>query len=292
MITTRTARQCGQADYGWLQARYTFSFGHYFDPKLLGYASLRVLNQEVLAPGAAFQPRTYPKVDILNVILDGEAEYRDSEGNHVQASAGEALLLSTQPGVSYSEHNISKDKPLTRMQLWLDACPQRENPLIQKLALNMGKQQLIASPDGTEGSLQLRQQVWLHHIVLAKGESANFQLHGPRAYLQSIHGQFHAITHHEEKAALTCGDGAFIRDEANITLVADSPLRALLIDLPVYREKMMSKKSAKKRQSVKPVVAKETTRATKNFGYEEMLSELEAIVADAETRLAEDEAAA
>lgn len=134
MITTRTARQCGQADYGWLQARYTFSFGHYFDPKLLGYASLRVLNQEVLAPGAAFQPRTYPKVDILNVILDGEAEYRDSEGNHVQASAGEVLLLSTQPGVSYSEHNLSKDKSLTRMQLWLDACPQRENPLIQKLA--------------------------------------------------------------------------------------------------------------------------------------------------------------
>lgn len=68
MITTRTAKQCGQADFGWLQARYTFSFGHYFDPKLLGYASLRVLNQEVLAPGASFQPRTYPKVDILNLI--------------------------------------------------------------------------------------------------------------------------------------------------------------------------------------------------------------------------------
>ncbi len=66
MITTRTARQCGQADYGWSQARYTFSFGHYFDPKLLGYASLRA-NQEVLAPGR-LQPRTYPKVDILNVI--------------------------------------------------------------------------------------------------------------------------------------------------------------------------------------------------------------------------------
>ena len=91
MITTRTARQCGQADYGWLQARYTFSFGHYFDPKLLGYASLRVLNQEVLAIGAAFQPRTYPKVDILNVILDGEAEYRgedDDAGIEHDAVAG------------------------------------------------------------------------------------------------------------------------------------------------------------------------------------------------------------
>lgn len=97
MITTRTARQCGQADYGWLQARYTFSFGHYFDPKLLGYASCVCLTGKCW-PSAAFQPRTYPKVDILNVILDGEAEYRDSEGNHVQASAGEALLLSTPAG--------------------------------------------------------------------------------------------------------------------------------------------------------------------------------------------------
>lgn len=132
MITTRTVKQCGQADYGWLQARYTFSFGHYFDPTLLGYASLRVLNQEVLAPGASFQPRTYPKVDILNLILDGEAEYRDSDGNHVQSKAGEALLLAAQPGISYSEHNLSKVKPLTRMQLWLDACPERENALVQK----------------------------------------------------------------------------------------------------------------------------------------------------------------
>lgn len=233
MITTRTAKQCGQADFGWLQARYTFSFGHYFDPKLLGYASLRVLNQEVLAPGASFQPRTYPKVDILNLILEGEAEYRDSEGNHVQAKAGEALLIATQPGVSYSEYNVSKEKSLTRMQIWLDACPERENPPVQKMTIADASQQLLASPDGNQGSLQLRQQVWLHHIELAKGEKLQLQLHGPRAYLQSIHGTVHAVTHCEDQEALTCGDGAFIRDEANITLVADTPLRALLIDLPV-----------------------------------------------------------
>lgn len=232
MITTRTAKQCGQADFGWLQARYTFSFGHYFDPKLLGYASLRVLNQEVLAPGASFQPRTYPKVDILNLILEGEAEYRDSEGHHVQVKAGEVLLIATQPGISYSEHNLSKDKSLTRMQLWLDACPERENAPVQKIAI-AGQQQLLASPDGQDESMQLRQQVWLHHIELDEGEQLSFQLHGPRAYLQSIHGRFHALTPQEEQKALTCGDGAFIRDEANITLVADTPLRALLVDLPV-----------------------------------------------------------
>lgn len=233
MITTRTAKQCGKADYGWLQARYTFSFGHYFDPKLLGYAPLRVLNQEVLAPGASFQPRSYPKVDILNLILEGEAEYRDSEGNHVQASAGEALLLSTQPGISYSEHNLRKDKSLTRIQLWLDACPNRENSPVQKIPLAATSRQLIASPDGSGRSLQLRQQIWIHHIEMEKGEQLSFRLHGSRAYLQSIHGTVHAVTSKEEKELLTCGDGAFIRDEADITLIADTPLRGLLIDLLV-----------------------------------------------------------
>lgn len=103
-------------------------------------------------------------MDILNLILDGEAEYRDSDGNHVQAKAGEALLLAAQPGISYSEHNLSKVKPLTRMQLWLDACPERENALVQKIPLSTAQQQLLASPDGEQNSLQLRQQVWVHHI--------------------------------------------------------------------------------------------------------------------------------
>lgn len=233
MITPRTVKQCGQADYGWLKARYTFSFGHYFDPKLLRYASLRALNQEVLAPGASFQPRTYPKVDILNLVLDGEAEYRNSDGDHIQARAGEAVLIATREGISYCEQNISKDRELTRLQLWLDACPDRENPPVQKILLSEGCHQLLASPDGEADSLILRQQVWIHHIELNQGEQMRFHLHGPRAYLQSIHGSVHATAQSAQKTALTCGDGAFISDEANITLVADSPLRALLIDLPV-----------------------------------------------------------
>jgi redox-sensitive bicupin YhaK (pirin superfamily) len=234
MITSRTAQECGKADYGWLQARYTFSFGHYFDPKLLGYASLRVLNQEVLAPGASFQPRTYPKVDVLNLILQGDAEYRDSEGNHAFAQQGEALLLSTQPGISYSEFNVSKEQELTRMQLWLDACPERENAAVQRVKMpENARYTLLASPDGAENSLQLRQQVWVHHVVLEPGETQTIKLHGPRAYLQSIHGGLNAVTGTQAKEALVCGDGAFIREEVSVTLMAETPLRALVIDLPV-----------------------------------------------------------
>ncbi|CCG88585.1 pirin family protein [Erwinia piriflorinigrans] len=234
MIDCRTAQQCGKADYGWLQGRYTFSFGHYFDPELLGYASLRVLNQEVLAPGGALQPRTYPKVDVLNLILQGTAEYRDSEGHHVQAQAGEVLLLATQPGVSYSEHNISKEHSLTRMQLWLDACPHQENARVQRLKLaDCQRYRLIASPDGSDDSLQLRQQVWIHQVILQPGEEYRLPLNGPRAYLQSIHGALTVIPLSQQQTILSCGDGAFLRDEPNITLVATSPLRVLVIDLPV-----------------------------------------------------------
>ncbi|NIF22579.1 MULTISPECIES: pirin family protein [Pantoea] len=233
MITTRSASACGQADFGWLQARYSFSFGHYFDPKLMGYASLRVLNQEVLAPGAAFQPRTYPNVDVLNLVLQGEAEYRDSEGNHWVARAGEALLLATQPGVSYSEHNLSKDVPLTRMQLWLTACPERENPLQQKIAIApQAVTQLLASPDGDQQSLQLRQQVWIHQLHLAAGESQQITIRGARAYLQSIHGQIE-VTASGAAEQLQCGDGAFLQDEHQLRITAKTPLRALVIDIPV-----------------------------------------------------------
>ncbi|HDL8239958.1 TPA: pirin family protein [Yersinia enterocolitica] len=233
MITCRTAKQCGQADFGWLQARYTFSFGHYFDPKLLGYASLRVLNQEVLAPGASFQPRTYPRVDILNIILQGEAEYRDSLGNHVRGKTGDVLLFSTQPGVSYSEHNLSSDKPLTRIQLWLNACPEQESQSAQQLSLCTQPLRLLASPDGEKGSLKLRQQVWIHHLDLAAGEQYTIDLHGPRAYLQSIHGTVEVTGPQVSDAQrLTCGDGAFVQEEQHLVIKAQPPLRALLIDLP------------------------------------------------------------
>lgn len=232
MMTSRTAQQCGQADYGWLQARYTFSFGHYFDPKLLGYASLRVLNQEVLAPGAAFQPRTYPRVDILNLILRGEAEYRDSEGNYCRAGDGDAVLLSTQPGVAWSELNVAQGAPLTRLQLWLDACPERENALVQQQAIDLSQRhQLIASPDGEQGSLQVRQQVWIHHIMLEPGDEWQQPLRGSRAWLQSIHGKFQALSANGERESLGCGDGAFIRDESSVRIQAQTPLRALAIDL-------------------------------------------------------------
>jgi redox-sensitive bicupin YhaK (pirin superfamily) len=173
-------------------------------------------------------------VDILNLVLQGSAEYRDAEGNSVRVNEGEAVLLSTQTNVAYSELNLSSTQPLTRMQLWLDACPQHENPLIQQIKVGQQPHLLLASPDGEQGSLQLRQQVWIHHIELGEGESISLPIRGTRAYLQSIHGRIDALGgESQEKQKLVCGDGAFIQGESEISLTASTPLRALLIDLPV-----------------------------------------------------------
>lgn len=134
---------------------------------------------------------------------------------------------------SYSEQNVSSDTPLTRLQLWLDACPERNNERVQRLALPAAGNLLLASPDGAQGSLQLRQQVWIHHLDLQPGEEQTLTINGPRAYLQSIHGTIAATGERHEAQRLTCGDGAFVREENRLTIRAETPLRALLIDLPV-----------------------------------------------------------
>lgn len=231
MITMRTENQCGKADYGWLQARYTFSFGHYFDPKFLNYRTLRVLNQEVLAPKAEFQPKSYPHVDVLNIILQGEAQYRDSEGNNFHARQGDCLLFSARRGIRYSEHNTSDTRPLTRLQLWLNACPQQEARPLQHITLLNKPLTLLASPTSENHSMHLRQQVWISYLVLKPHDSQILSLRGKHAYLQSISGN--AITHGNQsrEVKINCGDGVFIQEEQEVLLQAETPFRGLLIDL-------------------------------------------------------------
>ncbi|MFW0930060.1 MAG: pirin family protein [Providencia rettgeri] len=231
MMTLRPANHCGKADYGWLQARYAFSFGHYFDPDFMGFKTLRVLNQEVIAPQNALQPRMYPHVDILNIILKGYAQYRDSQGNTIQASEGECVRFSPRSDLSYSEQNICPQTPLTRLQLWLNACPQQESLPLQKIAIQQDENKLIASPDGQNQSIQLRQQIWINHIHLEPQESASMTLKGNNAFLQSIHGGATIRSQQGESLIMGCNDGVFIQNDNEIVITADKYFRGLLIDL-------------------------------------------------------------
>ncbi|ELX8377719.1 pirin family protein [Providencia vermicola] len=231
MMTLRQVKHCGKADYGWLQARYAFSFGHYFDPDFMGFKTLRVLNQEVIAPESAFQPKTYPHVDILNFVLQGSAEYRDSLGNKIEVSEGECIRFSPRPDLSYSEHNMCSHKPLTRLQLWLNACPQQEYYPTQKISLPTESNMLVASPDGVNGSIQLRQQIWVTQLNVTSDNPQHIQLKGKNAYLQSIHGGARLQGSSGNTIEMSCNDGVFIQDENTLTLSSAKSMRALLIDI-------------------------------------------------------------
>ncbi|MTC18666.1 pirin family protein [Providencia stuartii] len=231
MMTLRAVKHCGKADYGWLQARYAFSFGHYFDPDFMGFKTLRVLNQEVIAPESAFQPKSYPHVDILNFILQGSAEYRDSLGNKINVSEGECIRFSPRPDLSYSEHNICPYKPLTRLQLWLNACPQQEYYPAQKIQLPPDSNMLVASPDGENESIQLRQQIWITQLNITPESAQHIKLKGKNAYLQSIRGGATLQAENGETIEMSCNDGVFIQNENALTLSSSKSMRALLIDL-------------------------------------------------------------
>lgn len=231
MMTLRPVNHCGKADYGWLQARYAFSFGHYFDPDFMGFKTLRVLNQEIIAPHNSFQARTYPHVDILNIILQGHAEYRDNLGNVIRADEGECVRLSPRPDLSYTEENVCPQTPLTRLQLWLNACPQQEYRPHQKIALTDKKNQLIASPDGENDSIQLRQQVWISQICLDSADATTVVLRGKNAYLQSIHGDANIHSHDGSDICMNCNDGVFIQQDTKLVISAKKAFRGLLIDI-------------------------------------------------------------
>lgn len=228
MLTLRQAEKCGTADYGWLKARYSFSFGHYFDPELLGFSYLRVLNQEILAPGATFQPRSFPKVDVLNLILQGEAEYRSHQGQITRAQTGDVLLLSADENSIWQESNPSQTQELIRLQLWLNTCPHQSAPPLQQRHLTEDSDVLIASPDGEAGSLQLRQQVYVHQLICHAGETVSFSPRGRHCYLQSVYGGM-AVS---GSAALTlkCGDGILIREEPRLEITAIDNARIVMID--------------------------------------------------------------
>ncbi|AWC94000.1 TPA: pirin family protein [Morganella morganii subsp. morganii] len=230
MIIHRTAGQAGSADYGWLQAKYAFSFGHYFDPGFMGYGPLKALNQEVLAPGAGFQPKSYPDVDIVNLILRGKHDIRDNDGLYLESRQDECLFFSPRKDVSYTETNPCEASPLTRIQIWLKAARGSLRGSSQKLMLTQQPVQLIASPDGEDGSLDLQQGVRISHILLPAGESLTLPLYGKRAFYQSVHGTVTADDG-QKQGVIECGDGAFIQDSREVTFQAKTPCRALLIDI-------------------------------------------------------------
>lgn len=232
MIQVRKSEERGHFDYGWLDTRHSFSFGQYYDPDQMGFRALRVLNEDLVKPGAGFPTHSHRDMEILSFVLDGAIAHEDSMGNGSVIRAGEVQRMTAGTGVTHSEYNASQTDPLHFLQIWI--APEREGlqPGYQQKDLSQqekrGRLLLAASRDEREGSLLVHQDVDIYTGIVQHGMERTYGLaDGRHAWLQVVRGK--VLLNGVE---LQEGDGAAVSEEHSLRIVGgETDSEILLLDL-------------------------------------------------------------
>ena len=231
MILVRKSNDRGHADHGWLDSRFTFSFSDYYDPQHVQFRTLRVMNDDRIAGGGGFPTHPHRDMEIVTYVLEGALAHKDSMGNGSVIKPGDVQYMSAGTGVAHSEFNASDSETAHLYQIWMFPDRQGYKPAYDQKhftdADKRGKLRLVVSPDGRDGSVQIRQDNELYATVLAPGESVEHTLKPDRhAYVQVARG---SVTLNGEP--LEAGDGAAISAEKSLRLAGVSDAEVLLFDL-------------------------------------------------------------
>jgi redox-sensitive bicupin YhaK (pirin superfamily) len=231
MITIRKSNERGHADHGWLDTRFTFSFADYFDEEHIQFRTLRVMNDDRVAGGGGFPMHPHRDMEIVTYVLEGALEHRDSMGNGSVIKPGDVQYMSAGTGVTHSEFNASKSEPVHLYQIWMMPDKRGHKPAYDQKTFTdadkRGKLRLVASPDGREGSVKIRQNNELYATVLGAGDSVKHTLKPERhAYVQVARGSVKL-----NGKALATGDGAAISAEKSVELTGLDNAEVLLFDL-------------------------------------------------------------
>jgi redox-sensitive bicupin YhaK (pirin superfamily) len=231
MINIRKSGDRGHFDHGWLDTHFTFSFADYYDPKHVHFRTLRVLNDDRVAGGTGFPTHPHKDMEIVTYVLEGALEHRDSMGTGSVIRPGDLQYMSAGSGVTHSEFNASKTEPVHLLQIWMFPEEKGLKPVYDQKnfsdAEKRGKLRLLASPDGRDGSVKIRQDNELYATVLSKGESVKHALKPERhAYVQVARGSVKL-----NGKQLDAGDGAAISTEKAVELTGVDNAEVLLFDL-------------------------------------------------------------
>jgi redox-sensitive bicupin YhaK (pirin superfamily) len=231
MIQVRRSGDRGHADHGWLNTYHTFSFGSYMDPEHTRFRSLRVMNEDWIAPGQGFGTHPHRDMEIVTYVLEGALEHRDSMGNGEVLRPGEFQRMSAGTGIEHSEFNPSETEPTHLYQIWL--FPERkgiEPSYEQKQFAQNGRHnrlQLVASPDGAEGSLRIHQDARIFLSQLDAGKQVTWEpARGRSAWLQVLQGSVEV-----NDQPLQTSDGAAISDQDQLQIKGTTDSQIMLFDL-------------------------------------------------------------
>ena len=231
MLAVRPADDRGLANFGWLNSRHTFSFGHYYDPQFMGFGPLRVINEDRVQPGRGFDTHGHSNMEIISYVLDGALEHKDSMGTGSVIRPGDVQRMSAGTGVRHSEFNASDSELVHFLQIWI--LPEKDGlqPSYEQKAVSdeekRGRLRLVGSRDGREGSITIHQDVDLHAALLNGSDTASHEItEGRKGWVQVAKGSVLL-----NEAPLAAGDGVAVDGAQTITLSDASDAEVLLFDM-------------------------------------------------------------
>ncbi|MDA8446772.1 pirin family protein [Paracidovorax valerianellae] len=231
MLTVRKSQDRGHADHGWLQSNHSFSFAGYYDPRYMGYGSLRVINEDRIAPGTGFGSHSHRDMEILSYVLSGELGHKDSLGNTQGIPPGDVQRMSAGTGVTHSEFNHAEGQCTHFLQIWLQPdtrgiAPEYEQKTFSE-SEKRGVLRLLASPCGECGSLTVHADARLYAGLFDGAEAATLALPADRkAYVHVVRGAIE-VNHR----ALATGDAAFAEQEPLLAFERGTQAEVLVFDL-------------------------------------------------------------
>ena len=221
----------GAADHGWLKSRHTFSFADYHNPAMMGFAALRVVNEDWIEPGKGFGTHPHRDMEIVTYMIDGALEHKDNMGNGSVIRPGELQRMTAGTGVMHSEYNHSNKDQAHLLQIWI--LPEQkglEPGYEQKLFSAEEKQNqwcLVGSRDGRDGSLTIHQDLDLYSTNLEEGTKTELEISETRwGFLQVICGSVGI-----DDAELVAGDAVAMQDQATLSIRATQDSELLFFDM-------------------------------------------------------------
>jgi len=231
MITVRNAEERGRANHGWLKSSHTFSFANYWNPDEQGFSDLLVINDDRVIAGKGFGQHPHRDMEIFSYVLEGALEHKDTLGTGSVIKPGDVQLMSAGSGVAHSEFNHSKSQPVHFLQIWIVPNVRGATPRYQQQRFSddekRGKLRLIISPEGQQGSLQVRQDARVYAGLFDGDEHATLTLADNRhAYVHVARGRIEL-----NGQLLREGDGVRMRKEQLIELSNGRDAEVLVFDL-------------------------------------------------------------
>ncbi|HVG27234.1 MAG TPA: pirin family protein, partial [Acidobacteriaceae bacterium] len=233
MITVRRSEERGHANHGWLDSHHTFSFANFYDPKHMGFRSLRVINEDRVAAGRGFGAHQHRDMEILSYVLSGKLAHKDSLGHQEELGPNEVQRMSAGSGVTHSEFNPSGTEPAHFLQIWIEPATTGTTPSYEQFAFDpaekKGRLKLLAGPQGGAGAATIHADAKVWVSELAEGETVTYPLGAARyGWLHVVRG---AVT--VNGTALRTGDAVAVSAEEALTVTGASgeASEVLLFDL-------------------------------------------------------------